>query len=280
MWSWRPEILIPLALVGTAFTIGWWRLSRCSANRFPPWRVPLALGGLTSIALALLSPLDRLARGLFLAHMVQHMLLMMVAPPLLLLADPLPVQVWGLPRRVRAGVGKLLGAGAPLRRALQVLTWMPVAWLVFTLTLWVWHLPAAYDAAVGDAHLHDLEHLAFFWAGVVFWWPVINPAPHVRGQIQYGARIVYLVLGAFQKAALGLLLTLSPRVLYRSYAVAPQLWGLSPLEDQAWGGFIMWGLGGAIDMLAVLVLLFKFFSVEEHEALPHGVSEPDFMAGS
>ena len=169
MWSWRPEILIPLALLGAAFTIGWWRLSRCSANRLTPWRVTAALGGLTSIALALLSPLDRLAHALFLAHMAKHMVIMMVAPPLLLLADPLPVQVWGLPRRVRLGVGKLLGAGAPLRRALQVLTWMPVAWLVFTFTLWVWHLPAVYDAAAGDAHLHDLEHLAFFWAGVLFW---------------------------------------------------------------------------------------------------------------
>lgn len=272
MWSWRLEILVPVVMVGSALTIGWWRLSRCSADRLPPWRLTLALGGLASIALALLSPLDRLAHALFLAHMSQHMLLMMVAPPLLLLADPLPELLWALPRSARLQVGNLLSPGAPIRSAIQLLTWMPVAWLTYAFTLWLWHLPAAYDAAVRYSLLHDLEHLTFFWAGVLFWWPVINPAPHVRGHIQYGLRIVYLVLGAFQKAVLGLLLTLSPRVLYRSYAVAPQLWGLIPLEDQAWGGFIMWGLGGAIDMLAVLVLLFKFFSVEEREALPQSVS--------
>ncbi len=270
MWSWRPEILLPLLVVGGAYTIGWWRMAQGSASRVPPWRLTLALGGLMSIMVALVSPLASLAQALFLAHMVQHMLLMMVAPPLLLLADPLPEILWGLPRTVRLRLGHLLVSGAPLRTAVQRLTWAPAAWLISAVALWMWHLPAAYEAALRVDVFHDLEHGVFFWAGVLFWWPVINPGPHVRGQIPYMLRIVYLILGAFQKGLLGLLLTMSPLVLYDSYASTAPVWGLSPLEDQAWGGVIMWGVGGAIDMAAVLVLLFKFFSLGEREPLPDG----------
>lgn len=265
--EWRPEILLPLLLLGSAFTVGYWRLSRRSPQHVPPWRLTLALGGLACITVALLSPLDRLAHALFSAHMVQHMLLMMVAPPLLLFADPLPMVLWALPSSGRVRVGALLAEGAPFRRIWQGLTCMPVAWLISALTLWLWHLPAAYDAALRYPPLHDLEHLAFFWAGVLFWWPVISPAPRLRGHAHRELRIVYLVLGALQKAALGLLLTLSPWVLYASYAVVPRAGELSPLEDQAWGGVIMWGAGGAIDMVAVLALLLRFFSVEEPETL-------------
>ncbi len=272
MWSWRLEIMLPLLIVGVVYTIGWWRMAQSSASRLPPWRLTLALGGLMSIALALVSPLASLAQALFLAHMIQHMFLLMVSPLFLLLADPFPEILWGLPRTVRLGLGHLLVSGAPLRTALQRLTWAPAAWLISAGALWMWHLPAVYEAALRNDLFHDLEHGVFFWAGVLFWWPVINPAPHVRGQIPYRLRIVYLILGAFQMALLGLLLTMSPLVLYSSYTSTAPVWGLSPLEDQAWGGVIMWGLGGAIDMVAVLVLLYRFFCLVEHEPILDGVS--------
>ncbi|MBI3028513.1 MAG: cytochrome c oxidase assembly protein [Candidatus Rokubacteria bacterium] len=268
MWGWRPEILFPLLLGGSACTIGWWRLSRRSPQPVPLRRLAVALGGLTSIAVALLSPVDTLAHALFWAHMVQHMLLMMVAAPLLLLADPLAVVLWALPRNARVRVGRLLAAGALPRRIWQALTWMPVAWVTYALTLWLWHLPSAYEAALRDRLLHDLEHLAFFWAGVLFWWPIINPAPHLWGRVPHALRVVYLVLGAFQQALLGLLLTLSPRVLYPSYLIAPRAGEWSPLEDQAWGGVVMWGLGGAIEMVGVLLLLFRLLSVQDAETSP------------
>jgi len=268
MWRWRSEVVLPLLLLGSLFIIGWWRLSRRSHQGLPRWRLTVALCGLMTIALAVLSPLDRLAHLLFSAHMVQHLLLMMVAPPLLLLADPLPILVWALPRPGRVLVARLLVAGAPLRRAWQAMTWMPVAWFTSALTLWFWHLPAAYDAALNFRLLHDVEHLAFFWGGIVFWWPIVSPAPRLHGYVHHSLRIVYVVLAGGQQALLGLLLSMSPKALYPFYADAPRVWGLGPLDDQAWGGVIMWGTGGVIGIITVMVLVFCLLRLEERPPFP------------
>lgn len=278
MWRWRPEIVLPLLLVGTVLTIGWWRLSQRSHHGLPPWRLTLALCGLMTIALALLSPLDRLAHLLFSAHMIQHMLLMMVAPPLLLLADPFPILLWALPRPGRVLVSRLLVAGAPLRRVWRAMTWMPVAWFTSALALWLWHLPAAYNAALNFRLLHDVEHLAFFWAGILFWWPIVSPAPRLHGHVHHSLRIVYVVLAGGQQALLGLLLSMSPKALYPFYADAPRLWSLSPLDDQAWGGIIMWGTSGVIGIVTVMVLVFCLLRREERPPFP--VKTIDLTLGS
>jgi putative membrane protein len=275
-WSWRPEVVLICVLAGSLYAIGWQRLSRRCRCPLRVWRLASALGGLTSIAFALLSPLAVLSEILFAAHMLQHMLLLLGAPAVLL-ADPLPIMLWALPRTMRRQISGLLAPGAALRRVWWALTWMPSAWLSYTITLWVWHLPAAYEGALDHPFLHDIEHLAFFAASVVFWWPVINPAPHVRRAPARALSILYLVLAAFQKAGLALLLMLSSRLLYPSYAGMPRLLDLSPLEDQVWGGVIMWGVGGALDMAAVLVLLFHFLALEErprHEPAHAGRDGP------
>jgi putative membrane protein len=262
----RPEILALLLLLGGGYAVGWWRLSR-RARRGPAWWRPLlTLAGLGSVALALLSPLDALAHRRFAAHMAQHMLLIAVAAPALLLADPLAALLWALPARVRVRAGRLLVRGAPVRRVWQTVTRMPVAWLSYAAILWLWHLPWAYELALGDRLLHDLEHLAFFLGAILFWWPVVNPAPRVAGSAHPLLRIVYLVSGALQSAALGLLLAASPSVLYPSYAASPEPGPLSPLDDQALGGVVMWGWSAAVDMLAVMLLLHRFFTVDDHAA--------------
>ena len=258
-WSCRPEILLPLSVLLALYGVGWWRLSSRSRSRVPTWRLVSGVAGIGAVGVALLSPVDHLADDLFFIHMVQHLLLIKVAAPALLLADPLPVVLWGLPAAARVRVGHLLARRAPLRVAWKTLTWMPVAWLAYALTLWLWHLPAAYDAALTHRLLHDAEHLAFFGVGLLFWWPVIAPAPHLRPRVHPGARIVYLVLATFQEAMLGLILTVVPWVLYPSYALAPRVLALSAQQDQTWGGIVMWGAGGAIDMLVVLALLFRLF---------------------
>jgi len=256
-WSWRPEVLLPLSVLLALYGVGWWRLSSRSRSRVPTWRLVSGFAGIGAVGVALLSPVDRLAEDLFFVHMVQHLLLIKVAAPAVLLADPLPVVLWGLPAAARVRAGRLLARRAPLRAAWQALTWTPVAWLAYALTLWLWHLPAAYEAALTHRLLHDAEHLAFFAAGLLFWWPVIAPAPHLRPRGHPGARIVYLVLASFQEAGLGLLLTVVPWVVYPSYALAPRVLALSAQQDQTWGGLVMWGAGGAMDMLVVLALLFR-----------------------
>ncbi len=259
-WTARPEVLVPLVLSATVHAVGWWRLRRRAPRHVGFARVVLALTAWASIALALLSPLDRLAHALFVAHMAQHMLLIAVAAPALLLADPFPVIVWGLPRALRRATRRWLRRTTSLGRLWRALTPLPLTWVAYALILWLWHLPGPYDAALADRLVHDVEHVTFFVGAILFWWPVIGPAPHFRPAAPYGLRIVYLVLAAFHTAALGLLLTLAPRALYASYTAAPRVADLSAAEDQVWGGVVMWGVGGAVDMLAVLLLLWRFFA--------------------
>ena len=260
-WNPRPEVMLLLLMAAGLYAVGWWRLSRRASRPIARTRVGLALGGLLALALALVSPLDGLADRLFVAHMLQHMLLIAVAAPALLLADPFPIIVWALPDAVRVRAGRWLTRASPLGRVWGGLTTMRVTWIGYALVLWGWHIPVAYDAALSDRLVHDVEHLTFFMGAVLFWWPVIHPAPRFGRSVPHAIRIVYLVLAAFQTAALGLLLTLAPVVLYRSYATAERPEGLSALDDQVWGGVVMWGLGGLIDMLAVLVLLYRYLSL-------------------
>lgn len=261
-WHWRPDILFVLIVFGSAFAIGWWRLRKQGFRRARRWRALAYVAGLGAVGLALISPVDRLASLSFLVHMVQHELLIMIAPPLLLLADPLPILLWGLPRKLRLGVRHLLARGTMVRRILYSATWMPVAWGVYVANLWMWHLPVAYEAALRSHLLHDLEHVTFFGAGLLFWWPIVNPAPRLHGQIAYGFRILYIIAATFQSVALGFAIAVTERVLYPSYANAPRSWGLSPLDDQAFGGAIMSEVGGMF-LIPLLVLINRWLNHEE-----------------
>lgn len=258
------RLFLLAGVVGLAllYARGWVRLGRRAATP-PPLRQPmLAMGGLVTVVIALASPLDDLAHHHFSAHMLQHVLLTMAAAPLLLLADPLAAAVWALPRPARHGIGRMLSREGWPRRLLRVLTNPALAWLAHAGALWLWHVPTLYDAALADDAIHTLEHAMFFGTAVLFWWPVIHPAPRCRPPISAGARIIYLTLATFQSAGLGLLLAVSPRPLYAAYAVTPQA-----LDDQARGGLVMWGLGGAIDMLAVLLALWSFLARDERGAI-------------
>jgi cytochrome c oxidase assembly factor CtaG len=136
-------------------------------------------------------------------------------------------------------------------------------------------VPGAYDAALAHRALHDLEHLCFFGAAVLFWWPLVHPAPRYRRAASAPARVVYLVLGAFQTGALGLALTLAPAVLYRSYAGDG-----GALDDQAWGGLIMWGVGGLVDMLAVLALVARSLGAGQRASLASSAAFTDGHSSS
>ncbi len=262
-WRWRPEVTLPLALALLLYALGWTRLALRSPARLRQTlvaRLALSLAGLVLAAVALLGLHDA-AHERFAAHMAQHLLLMMVAVPLLLLADPLPAALWALPASARHGLGVLLAEGALPRRAWRALTRLPVAWILYALVLWLWHLPVAYDAALRIAWLHDLEHVSFAAAAVIFWWPVIAPAPRVTAPAAPVARVVYLMLAALSGGALGVLLAASPAPLY-AYATG------DPLADQAWGGVLMWAVGGGIDMAAVLAVVARVLGGPRRASVP------------
>jgi putative membrane protein len=269
-WDWRPAVLLVIGALAALYLRGWTRLRRTRrTGAAPGWRLAAYLIGLGCVFLALCSPLELLAELSFTAHMVQHQLLMMGAPPLLLLAAPFPVVLWALPPPLRRRIGALVARPGPARRVLSWLTRMPVAGVLYTVTLWGWHHPVAYEAALRYPVLHDIEHLTFFGTAVLFWWPIVNPAPRFRrlsSGLMYGARIGYLILATAQNTMLGAVLGMSERVFYPSYAAAPRLlgdWG--PLDDQAFGGGVMWS-GSHMFLLAVLVLLHRAMDSEGRKA--------------
>lgn len=264
-WHGRPDAALILVGLAVAYTLGWARLRRRGHRSLAAlWRLAAYLGGLVSVAVALFSPLAHLAHVLFTAHMIQHQILLMIAPPCLLLGNPLPFVLWGTPPPLRRRLAGALTAGSRFRRGLALVTWLPVAGLLYTVNLWLWHHPAAYEAALHSGLVHDVEHLAFFGTAVLFWWPLVNPAPRRRwpsGGLYYGARIAYLVLATAQNTLLGAVIGLTERVLYPSYAPGAKLFGWSALDDQAFGGGIMWS-GGHMYLIAILVLLWQAMESE------------------
>jgi cytochrome c oxidase assembly factor CtaG len=267
-------LVILLIIMVTGYTSGWRRLRhQARRDRRGGWQMALYLTGLLVLGLALLSPLEQWADELFTWHMVQHLLLIMVAPPLLLCANPLPVYLWALPRRARHQLGRLLRPGAVVRSGVRAVTWPPVAWPVFVGTLWAWHSSTLYQAALRHEALHALEHVAFFGTALLFWWPIITPAPQVRGRLHPGLQIVYLMAATGQNTLLAATIALAKRVRYPVYATAPHLWGLSALNDQALGGGLMW-VAGHMYLLPILLVVARALGEEERRTRQRQATRP------
>src|SRR5262249_25444426 len=186
-------------------------------------------------------------------HMIQHLLLLMVAPPLILYGAPYLPLLRGLPPRVlKHGVGPFL-ISPGWQRFARTLTHPLVCWLAFTLTSLTWHVPAFYELALRSRFWHEVEPLCFLGSALLFWWPVVQPWPS-REQWPRWAMIPYLFLADVQNTALAAFLIFCDRVVYPSYAAAPRLWNLSPLEDQAAAGAVMW-VSGSVAYLIPLGLV-------------------------
>jgi cytochrome c oxidase assembly factor CtaG len=139
---------------------------------------------------------------------------------------------------------------------------MPVTWSIYVINLWAWHHPALYQAALKNEWVHDLQHLLFFFTAILFWWPIVDPAPRVHGSISYGFRIAYLVAATLQNTLLGFAISFPERVLYPFYATVPELRSLAPIDDHALGGGIMW-VSGHMYLIPILVLVARLLNQEE-----------------
>jgi putative membrane protein len=187
---------------------------------------------------ALISSLAGSSGELQSAHMIQHMLIMMVAAPLFILGAPALVMLWALPRRSRHEVGRWLGRLGSWRPPWYLL-WQPVLLCVlFALALWVWHLPALYEAALRSRPVHEVQHVSFFVVSALFWRVLLDPLSRLRMNV--GAGVLYLFLTSLHATFLGVFMALSPRVWYGDYVPRTSVWKLTPLEDQQLAGLIMW----------------------------------------
>jgi putative membrane protein len=210
---------------------------------------------------ALLSPLDALSSALASTHMVQHMLLVLVAAPLLALSAPSSTILRGSPLAVRRANGRWRRRLRLTHGNLRPLRHPVAAWLLHVGVLWFWHAAVPYDAALDSAPLHILEHASFLATAVLFWHAVIGPRSPERVSKGLGVLLVFAM--AMQSVVLSLLLTFARTPWYSGYAQTTAPWGLEPLADQQLAGVIMWIPAGAVYLLTALALLVAWVRATE-----------------
>lgn len=264
-WGWRADVILVLLLAGTLYIRGWRQLRQKQHLLANGWRLVSYLAGLAAVCLALLSPIDVLSQQLFLFHMIQHLLLMMIAPPLLWLAEPFPVGVWGMPASVRPLIVHAFNKNSRFRAGLQRLTAPGIIWLLLITVLWGWHDPQAYNAALRVDWLHDLEHLSFFGVAWLYWWQLTGAAPILGRRPSTLARVIYAIGGVPPNMIAGIFIAFSESIIYTHYLSVPRLFGISVLYDQQLGGLLMWIPGSMMYIIAALVLIFRRLQREERQ---------------
>jgi cytochrome c oxidase assembly factor CtaG len=252
-WPFAPWLSAALLLTAAIYFRGWLALRRRDPSRWRLCQLSAFLGGLKIIYLALASPIEPLADLLLFVHMAQHLLLMMVAAPLLWLGAPLLPMLRGLPRPVLIHWAGPLFAWRPLRRLFERMTCPPVALALFVAATWVWHLPRLYELALRSTGWHYAQHASFLAAALLFWYPVVRPYPS-RPRWSLWLLLPCLLLADLSNTALSAVLTFSDRVLYPHYAEVPRLAQISVLDDQSAAGVLMWVPGSVAFLLPLFVI--------------------------
>jgi putative membrane protein len=253
-WSPEPSVLIGVAALGAVYVIAWRRGRATQSSHKPGFgRLALFCGGLLVILAALVSPIDVLGDQLLVMHMLQHLLLLDIAPILLIL---------GLNKVLLRPVTRRLHA---IERRAGYLAHPAFAVFAYVGFMWAWHIPAMYDAALKNSGIHVFEHLCFAAAGTLYWWHLLSP---IRGRMRLGGLgpISYMVSTKLLVGGLGIVLAFAPSSIYAFYQHQPHYWGLSPAEDQSMAGLLM-ALEQSIVMgIALVVLFVQMLNESEREA--------------
>lgn len=267
-WTFSLPILIPIGAYVWFYVRRYREVRRTSGPRGAGARQLAAfIGSLVVILIALVSPLDGLGEDyLFSAHMVQHLLLGDIAPLLMLLALS-RVIMRPLTRRLQA-VERALGPLAHPASALAL--WLGLVYL--------WHAPALYDAALNHAAVHALQHVSFFTAGTLVWWPLIQPVP-MRHRLNGMWTLGYIGVAKLGLASLGLYLTWTSTVAYTYYEHVPRIWGLSAISDQNVGGAIMMVEQSVLLVTVLAVLFARMLAQSEQDELRRERLEERAAAG-
>ncbi len=261
-WTFEPFVAVPLALLAIGWLVMVDRIDRAHpGSPVPLKRTVFFMAGLATIAVALMSGIERYDTTLFSVHMVEHLLLMLVAAPLIALAAPitqlLRVASPGVRSRVLLPVlrsGPVAALGHPV-----------VAWLTFTLVLYASHFSPLFEAALEDRFVHDFEHVLYLAAALLFWWPVVrlDPGPH---RLSHPARIGYLLLQMPLSSFLAMIVLFDDETLYRHYAGLGSIYGTSALADQALAAGLMWFLSDVVLISSILLIVAGWMRHEERDA--------------
>jgi putative membrane protein len=259
--EWSPPLISNVAIFLTAlfYLRGWFSLRRSSHDLFAPLRLAAFLAGLFSLWVAIGSPLAAFDEASLTVHMIQHILLMLVIPPFVLLGEPSLPLLHGLPQGfVRTTLGPLL-RWAPMQSLGKFLTHPLVCWILAAVAVIGWHAPSAFELALRSEAWHEVEHACFLTTSLLFWWPVVQPFPSEARWPRWSMPL-YLFLGTLPGGALGAFLAFSDRVLYPSYKEAPSLFGITPLQDQVFAGALMWVFGLFVCMVPAVFITLKLLS--------------------
>jgi cytochrome c oxidase assembly factor CtaG len=261
-------VLALLTVASSLYAAGWLRMHREGnpAKVLGTARVLAFAAGIAVLFIALESPLDSLAGSLFSAHMVQHLLLMLLAPPLLVWSRPMLAWLWAFPLAWRRRIGKFWNGTAALHGSHTFLMRPLVVWLLASVALWFWHLPGPYDWAVENEGVHAFEHACFFLTSLAFWTLVAQP--YGRRHVGHGTALVVVATFALHNGLLGALLAFAGTPLYRAYT--QPILGLTPLEDQQLAGLIMW-VPASIVHLTTLAMLFVGWLSGKEDYLPRPI---------
>ncbi len=255
-WNWsQPLVITNLSIITLLYCAGLLRLwKRVGIGKTIP--VPQAMmfgAGMMTLFIALVSPIDVFSDELSWMHMIQHMVLVGVAAPLLVLGTPFLVSLWALPLSWRRGYGRLKRR-VDRWKLTRYLLWQPLLmWSLFAFTLWIWHLPKLYEATLYDDLFHDFQHFTFVAVSCLFWRVLLDPVSRLR--LSRGIGIIYLFLTSLHATLLGVFMTLAPKTWYPFYEDRAPRWKLTALEDQQIAGLIMWMPACMIYALVAAVLL-------------------------
>ncbi|MEA2675935.1 MAG: hypothetical protein QOJ81_76 [Chloroflexota bacterium] len=259
--AWSPEAHVLLPLVAAALIYRWavGVVNRGHPdNPVPRYRLAAWYLGLLVLLIALASPVATYDTTLFAVHMGQHLLMVMVAAPLLAMGAPITLLLRvASPETRQRFVLPVLHS-----RPVRILAFPVVAWVVFAAVMWASHFSSLFDAALDDDLIHLAEHALYLGTALLFWWPVVGADPS-PWRLPHPARVAYLFLGMPQSSFLGLAIFSAPEPLYAHYVTLVRSWGPTPLVDQQWAGGLMWAGGDAAFLVAMIVALWVWLRAEE-----------------
>jgi putative membrane protein len=252
-WTLQVSLDLILILEAVLYLRGWIHLRLSRVNIIPAWRVGSFLLGMFLIWLALGSPLAAFDEKLLTVHMVQHLLLMTIAPPLILVGAPIMPLLHGLPRQFVHGIIGLLFRWPPMQQFGRVITQPAFCWIAAAAALVGWHIPGAFTLGLQSEAWHIVEHACFLGTGFLFWWPVVQPWPSVPVWPRW-SMLLYLFLATIPCDILSGFLVFCDRVVYPVYLVGPRQFDVSALEDQQRAAALMWTCVTIIYLIPAMIL--------------------------
>ncbi|MGC9199617.1 MAG: cytochrome c oxidase assembly protein [Acidobacteriaceae bacterium] len=269
-WQLPIGLTASVLLAGLIYVRGWLAMRRTRRNQFTVERMASFLSGLALMWTVVGSPMDGFADALLTMHMVEHLLLMSAIPMLLLYGLPVAPMLRGLPRPVlRWVVGPLLRTRS-LRRLVEWLVTPVVAWLAMNIAYLAWHVPAAYNLALENETVHDLEHLCFFFTSLLFWWYILRPWPAKERPDDWGM-LIYLAMGDVVMTMLSAFLAFCGQPVYSYYVEHPNPFHIPVLEDQVMGAVVMWVIGSFAYLVPAMAIAYRLTGGTDHGSQPRVV---------